>query len=257
MGGGSNLLVADEGVEECVLCFRSDVPDISIDGNHLSVAASTSLDDVARIAAAEGREGIGFAAGIPGTVGGGICGNAGAFGKALGGIVDRVECLDRGGNIILLSGDELGFDYRSSAIQRAGFLIVRAWLRCFPGDKAKLLAEREEMLSIRKAKHPDWKQISTAGSFFKNLPPEKSGGMRIAAGLLLDAVGAKSMFVGRARVFEKHANILIAEKGAKARDVRELAIDLAKAVYVRFGYALEPEVQMWGFESRWPEFDSA
>ena len=254
MGGGSNLLVADEGIEEAVLCFRSDKPAISVESESISAMASTSLDEIARMAAHEGWEGLGFASGIPGTLGGAICGNAGAFGKSMGQVVERIECLDRYGRAVVLSGDELGFEYRASSIQNMGLVIVRAWLRLCPGDRDKLLAERDEILAARRSKHPDWKQVPTAGSFFKNLPPASAGGMRRAAGLFLDAIGARQMSFGRARVFEKHANILIAERGAKAGDVRDLAIKMAKAVYDRFGFALEPEVQMWGFAHNWPDF---
>ena len=246
LGGGSNVLVADEGISEAVLRIFSELPDCRLEGDTISVSAGVALDAVSQFAAEEGRMGLAFASGIPGTVGGGICGNAGAFGSQLGDVVERVEVLTREGATKVLRREELVFGYRCSSLQQTGDVVVRAWFRIGTGDRERECAEREEMLAMRREKHPDWRVLPTAGSFFKNLPPEGVGGHRRAAGKFLEDVGAKAMREGGAYVFEKHANIVIAGPGAKARDVAKLTTRMASAVQKKFGFALEPEVRFWG-----------
>lgn len=246
LGGGSNVLVADEGIPEAVLRVCTELPDCRLEGDTMLVSAGVALDAVSQFAAEEGRTGLGFASGIPGTVGGGICGNAGAFGSQLGDVVDRVEVLTRAGMTRVLPREDLVFGYRCSSLQQTGDVVVRAWLCVGAGDRAQERAEREKILAMRREKHPDWRVLPTAGSFFKNLPPEEAGGHRRAAGRFLDEAGAKAMREGGAYVFEKHANIVMAGPGATARDVILLTSRMASAVQAKFGFALEPEVQVWG-----------
>ncbi len=246
MGGGSNLLVADAGIPEAVLRIFSAVPDCRTEDGGIVVSAGTALDDLARFAAAEGRSGLGFASGIPGTVGGGLCGNAGAFGSQLGDVLERVEVLTRAGTARTWRREELEFGYRCSSLQQTGDVVTRAWFRAPAGDPARLGAEREGVLAERREKHPDWRTMPTAGSFFKNLPPEVAGGRRRAAGKYLEEAGAKTMREGGAKVFEKHANIVVAGAGATTRDVLTLTARMAAAVRARFGFELEPEVRFWG-----------
>ena len=246
MGGGSNLLVAEAGIPEAVLRIYSGLPECRREDGLLSASAGTALDGLARFAAEEGQAGLGFASGIPGTVGGGICGNAGAFGAALGDVLERVEVLTRAGEKKRLPREELEFGYRSSSLQSTGEVVVRAWFRVAAGDQERLRAEREEILAMRRAKHPDWRVLPTAGSFFKNLPPETAGGPRRAAGKFLEEAGAKSMREGGAHVFAKHANIVIAGPGATAKDVATLTARMAAAVKEKFGLELAPEVRFWG-----------
>lgn len=246
MGGGSNLLVADSGIPESVLRIAAETPDCRLDATGLlEVSAASALDAVAAFAAECGQGGLGFASGIPGTVGGGLCGNAGAFGRQLGDMLDRVEILTPAGELRQLPRAALEFGYRSSALPRMGAVVVRAWFRTEAGDRAALRAEREEIRALRREKHPDWRVEPTAGSFFKNLPPANPGEPRRAAGRFLEQAGAKTMREGGAYVFAKHANIVIAGPGATARDVVALTTRMAAAVRERFGIALEPEVRHW------------
>ena len=240
------MLVADAGIPEAVLRIFSPVPDCRTEAGGIVVSAGTALDDLARFAAAEGRSGLGFAAGIPGTVGGGLCGNAGAFGSQLGDVLERVEVLTRAGTARTWRREELEFGYRCSSLQQTGDVVTRAWFRAPAGDPARLGAEREGVLAERRENHPDWRTMPTAGSFFKNLPPEVAGGRRRAAGKYLEEAGAKTMREGGAKVFEKHANIVIAGPGATATDVARLAARMADAVKMQFGFELEPEVRFWG-----------
>ena len=246
MGGGSNLLVADAGVPEAVLRIFSGVPDVRLEAGQICVSAGTALDALSRFAAQEGLAGLGFASGIPGTVGGGICGNAGAFGAALGDVLDRIEVLSRTGDMKTLPRSALEFGYRSSSLQQSGDVVVRAWFRTAADDPKRLQAEREDLLRQRRDKHPDWREQPTAGSFFKNLPPATPEGRRRAAGKYLEMAGAKAMREGGAYVFAKHANIVIAGPGSTARDVAMLAARMAAAVKTQFGFDLEPEVRFWG-----------
>lgn len=247
MGGGSNLLVADEGIEEAVLRVVSEDCDavITADGV-LSVSGGASLDAVAALAADEGWGGLGFASGIPGTVGGGLHGNAGAFGAALGDVLIALEVIDATGTIRTLQRSDVMFLYRRSSLQDTCLVISRAWFQLQRMPEAQLQQEREHILAMRREKHPDWRVLATGGSFFKNLPPANPDEHRQAAGRFLEAVGAKSMRVGGAYVFEKHANIVMAEPGAAARDVLALSQQMAAAVKARFGVELEREVKVWG-----------
>lgn len=246
MGGGSNVLVADAGIPEAVLRIHTGVPDCRIEGERICISAGTALDELSRVAAREGRTGLGFASGIPGTLGGGICGNAGAFGAQLGDVLESVEVLTRAGETKVIPRAALAFGYRCSSLQETGEIILRAWFRTVPGDSGELRAQRAEILAVRREKHPDWRELPTAGSFFKNLPPEKPGEHRRAAGKFLEEAGAKAMRAGGAYVFPKHANIVIAGPGAKARDVAALTDRMAAAVREQFGFELEPEVRFWG-----------
>ena len=246
MGGGSNLLVADAGIPEAVLRIHEGLPRCRREDGLICISAGTALDELSRFAAQEGLAGLGFASGIPGTVGGGICGNAGAFGAQLADVLEKVDVLTRAGESRTIPREALEFDYRSSSLQRTGEIVTRAWFRTQAGDRSALKAQREDVLAQRREKHPDWRALPTAGSFFKNLPPAVAGGHRRAAGKFLEEAGAKSMREGAAYVFEKHANIVIAGPGATARDVARLAARMAAAVQERFGFKLEPEVRFWG-----------
>ena len=246
MGGGANLLVADAGIPEAVLRIHEGLPRCRREDGLICISAGTALDELSRFAAQEGLAGLGFASGIPGTVGGGICGNAGAFGAQLADVLEKVDVLTRAGESRTIPREALEFDYRSSSLQRTGEIVTRAWFRTQAGDRSALKAQREDVLAQRREKHPDWRALPTAGSFFKNLPPAVAGGHRRAAGKFLEEAGAKSMREGAAYVFEKHANIVIAGPGATARDVARLAARMAAAVQERFGFELEPEVRFWG-----------
>jgi UDP-N-acetylmuramate dehydrogenase len=248
IGGGSNLLVHDRGVEGVVVRYAAPVPRIDRRGNLLDVCGSTALDDLARIAAESGWAGLEFASGIPGTVAGAVVGNAGAFGKQIGDLVASVDLLDRDGRSRVAAAGELGFAYRRSALQEGEAIVAAVRLRIAEGDRAALAAERDRVLALRREKHPDWRTIPSAGSFFKNIEPTSAAGRRQAAGWFLDQAGAKEMRVGGARVFEKHANIIVKDSpDCTAEDVDRLSQRMAEAVERRFGLRLVLEVRRVGF----------
>jgi UDP-N-acetylmuramate dehydrogenase len=246
IGGGSNLVVSDEGVACYVLRYFSDVPFIQREGNEILVTGSTLLNQLARYAAENGLEGINCCTGIPGTVGGAIVGNAGAFGRQIGDVVKFISVIAKNGDERKLKWNECGFAYRTSDLKRTNDIVVSVSLSLEPGDRSALLNERDEILKIRREKHPDLKTHPCAGSFFRNIEPTSKAGMRQAAGWFLDEAGAKQLTVGGARVFEKHANIIVKADGCRSQDVYELSVRMQQLVRDKFDLELVREVRFVG-----------
>jgi len=246
IGGGSNLLISDEGLNHVVVRYREEKPDIVRDGDQVVVSAGTLLDDLARVAAEWGLDGLVMCSGIPGTVGGAIAGNAGAFGQQIGDRIISVEVIDQSGNVKTRLPSELGFSYRRSSIPQQGDVLVSAQISLEKAKADDLLKRRQEILELRASKHPDWHSVPTAGSFFKNIEPTSKADRRQAAGWYLEQAGALNMRIGGARTFPRHANIVIAEPGCTAMDVKKLTDEMAIAVKEKFGLVLEREVKMMG-----------
>jgi UDP-N-acetylmuramate dehydrogenase len=246
IGGGSNLLVADAGLPVAVIRYHSAQPIIEHTRGILAVSGSTQLDDVAAFAARASLGGVELFSGIPGTLGGAIAGNAGAFGKQIGDVVEEVTLMDRAGRLRHAGHAELRFAYRSSALHPGGEIVVAARLRLPPGDAAALAHQRNECLMIRRQKHPDWHVTPTAGSFFRNVAPTSAAGRRQAAGWFLEQAGALEMRINGARPFEKHANIIVRDGECSAQDVLDLSRQMAAAVAHKFNLQLEREVCLLG-----------
>ena len=246
IGGGSNLVVADEGVPCYVVRYLNETPLIECDGTDIAVSGSTLLDQLARYAADKGLEGLNCCTGIPGTVGGAVAGNAGAFGKQIGDVVKFISVLSADGIEKELKRDDCGFAYRHSDLKRTGDIVVSVRLALKAGDRIALLKERDEILDIRRAKHPDLAVHPCAGSFFRNIEPTSKAGKRQAAGWFLDEAGAKCLTVGGARIFEKHANIIVKAEGCRAQDVYELSGHMQRLVKDKFGLNLVREVRFVG-----------
>lgn len=250
LGSGTNILASDAGLPgEAVLRFAgADAFPLARDGDLWTFSAAAKLDDVARFAVENAFAGMTELSGIPGTLGGAAAGNAGAYGVSLGDLVAGAEVLESDGALRKVGADAFAYDYRKSAFQDGTRLLAAVVLRLRPSPDGKgERARREEILAERAGKHPRLPFARTAGSFFRNLPPETPGGRRRAAGALLEAAGAKSMRVGGAAVFEKHANILVADRAdATAEDVARLAEKLRQAVKEKFSVTLAAEVRYWG-----------
>ncbi len=246
LGGGSNLLVSDAGLTSPVVRYVSTRPEIYFDGTAVRVSAGTLLDDLARITAERGLDGMVMCSGIPGTVGGAVAGNAGAFGEQIGDRVVVVQTMDRRGHKRERVPSGLAFAYRRSALAGLDEVIVSVRLQLDAGDREKLLARRAGILALRASKHPDWRVVPTAGSFFKNIEPTSKADRRQAAGWFLEQAGALRMSVGSARTFERHANIIVSGPGGRSRDVARLSEMMAGAVEEKFGLRLEREVKMLG-----------
>lgn len=240
VGGGSNLLVPDEGYDGVVLLMRA--ARVQIVEHDLEAEAGADLGRLVSASAWAGLGDLTFATGIPGTIGGAVVGNAGAWGRAIGECVASVRVLRaRTLEAAELSRDALGFDYRSSVLQTTGDLVLSVRLALQPADRRVLLRQIDDLQAQRAQRLPDQ---PCAGSFFRNLPPARPGEPREPAGRLLEAVGAKGLRVGDAAVSERHANVLVNLGHARCRDVLALAEELERRVAEKFGVRLVREVRL-------------
>jgi UDP-N-acetylmuramate dehydrogenase len=247
VGQGSNLLVSDAGIDSVVLRYcAEDAPDVRFDDDRVRVSGNTLLDDLVRLIIERGMGDLSFCSGIPGTVGGAIAGNAGAFGRQIGDVVESVQLLEGNGRLREVGADELGFGYRSSILKETAGIVLDAVLKLQPEDARIMEKERNRIMELRRTKHPDWRTMPCAGSIFRNIEPTSAAERRQAAGWFLEEAGAKNFRVGGARLFDKHANIIIAEAGATARDVFDLTKMMIAAVQEKFGFELKREVKLLG-----------
>ena len=246
IGQGANLVVADKGIDQVVIRFCSETPTIKGSGNRVTVSGDTLLDDLALFTIETEAGDLSYCTGIPGTVGGGIAGNAGAFGRQMGDHLISVELLGLDGKVRTVLHDELKFAYRHSKLKETGEIVLSATFDLPSADLAAVRAERERILEFRREHHPDWHKEPCAGSVFRNIEPTSAVERRQAAGRFLEEAGAKTMHVGGARLYEKHANIIVADSGCTAQDVWELSEKMATAVKDKFGIELVREVRFLG-----------
>ncbi|MGQ9708237.1 MAG: UDP-N-acetylmuramate dehydrogenase [bacterium] len=229
LGRGTNVLISDQGLRGIVVKLTGEFNSIQIRGNRIIAGAAALLDTIAETAEACGLAGADFLAGIPGTIGGALLTNAGAFGKSVGSILERVETMDVGGKVILLNKTELRDEYRQAVIP-PGFWAIRVVLCLVPGQGRAVQLVREE----RWSRHP---KEPSAGSFFKN-PPEGP------AGRLIEQCGLKGISIGGAAVSEKHANFIVNKGNARFVDVYELGQVVKATVEEKTGIELTEEVRM-------------
>jgi UDP-N-acetylmuramate dehydrogenase len=235
LGGGTNLLVADAGIRGVVL--ENGWSDVEVRGTVLDAASGTPLAHVAAVAARHGIIGLEWMATVPGTVGGAVHGNAGAFGSDTAGAVLDVRLIDLNGDVWNARADELGYAYRTSTLQLTPVVCVRARFHGEPGDRPTAVRRIKEMANERIAKQP-LAQPNT-GSIFRNPPGDH-------AGRLIEAAGLKGSRVGDAVVSEKHANFIVNTGNATAIEVRALMKRCQAAVKAEFGVELVPEVELVG-----------
>jgi len=240
LGEGSNVFVADEGVVGLILVNRCNFAP-RFEGEIVEACGGMNWHDLVETCTRAGLSGLEFGAGIPGSVGGAIYGNAGAFGQAIAERLCSVRLVNRRGEIEERPRSAMRFAYRDSELKETGEIVLAAWLQLAPGDAEAGLAEIARTLALRAEKHPH-EDARTAGSYFKNVLPVSSAPRRQAAGYFLEQVGGKQLRVGDAGMFEKHANILINYGAARASDVLALTGELARRVQQRFGIALVAEV---------------
>ncbi len=235
LGGGSNVLVGDSGFRGLVI--KNQCSEILTNGETITCQSGATLQHVVDAAAESSLSGLEFAVGIPGTVGGAVRGNAGAFGKGIGEVLSAAVILTQDGEVHQVDRDYLEFDYRESRLKRTSDVVLSASLRLSRQDRKDIKQRTESHLSRRKESIP-W-QSKSAGCFFKNVDGPQG---RISAGLLLDQIGAKGMREGNARVSAEHANFLINAGSAKASQVRRLAQRLKVKVRQKFDIELQEEV---------------
>jgi len=245
IGEGSNILVPDEGIDAAVIAFHSDTPPSIDKQERVIVSGGTSLNELVYFCASQGYSGFETLAGIPGTVGGAIAGNAGAYGSTISDYLQSVRLLTPDGSSKNVSADQLAFEYRTSRLRSSSEIVLQATFQPKRGQCTSLISVIEETLIDRHGKHPNYRHYPTVGSFFKNLPPLPGTSRRRAAGKLLEEVGAKNLRKGDAGLWHAHANIVINYGRASAGDVKSLTDEMSRLVHERFGIALEPEITIF------------
>lgn len=233
LGNGSNLLVSDEGFAGVVVEICDKMNDIRVEDTRLVVQAGALMSKVAKVAYENGLTGFEFAAGIPGTIGGGIVMNAGAYGGELKHVVTSVKLLDETGKLVEVSCENMEFGYRTSIVKKRPLIVVEVTLQLQPGDKAAIKERMDDLAFRRRDKQP--LECPSAGSTFKR--PEG-----YFAGELIMKAGLRGYRVGGAQVSEKHCGFVINAGDATAGDVLELMEHVKKTVKDTFGVELEPEV---------------
>ncbi len=233
VGKGSNLLVSDEGVRGVILSTEN-AEKASVDGTRMTAEAGISLAKLARLAKQASLTGLEFAAGIPGSLGGAVTMNAGAYGGEMKDVLTGATVLASDGTVHRLSVEELDLGYRTSRIQTGGLIVLEAELRLREGDPEAVQARMDELAYQRRSKQP--LEYPSAGSMFK-----RPAGY--FAGKLIDDAGLRGFAVGGAQVSEKHCGFVVNRGGATARDVLTLCDEVSRTVYEKFGVRLEREVR--------------
>ncbi len=237
LGGGSNIVVADEGVRGLVVSLRRACSDVAFDGVLVRAGAGVMLPALAREAAAHDLGGLEFAIGIPGCLGGALQSNAGiGDGRNVGQLIEAVDVLE-GAERRTLPRTELTFDYRTSSLRGSGLLVLGATLRLTPRARAEIEQEMQRLLGARQATQPTAEP--NAGSMFRNPPGD-------AAGRVIEAAGARGLAVGAARVSPLHANFIVHDGNARASDIAALMALVQERVRQHLGIELVPEVEWWG-----------
>lgn len=237
IGNGSNLLVGDKGIRGVVIEMTEPMGNIEVHGTRITAQAGAMLSKIANTAASNGLGGMEFAAGIPGSVGGAVVMNAGAYGGEMKDIIERVYVLDENGAQLELDRDALDLGYRHSCIPEKKYIVTKVVLELVPRDEAEIRSEMKELNEKRAEKQP--LQYPSAGSTFKR--PEGY----FAGKLIMDA-GLRGYQVGGAQVSEKHCGFVINKGDATAADICQLMRDVSDKVQAQFGVVLEPEVKMIG-----------
>ena len=237
MGNGSNLLFTDKGYDGVVVQIGSKFADITVEGNQITAQSGALLSKVANVAWENGLGGMEFASGIPGSLGGAVVMNAGAYGGEMKDIVVLSRCVGESGNVLEIENHE--FSYRHSIFSDKNLLVLSTVLKLEPKNKDEIRAQMNELNKRRKDKQP--LEYPSAGSTFKR--PEG-----YFAGKLVEDAGLKGYSVGGAMVSEKHAGFVINYDNATATDILNLMEYIKSEVYMRFGVELEPEVKIVGKE---------
>ena len=241
LGNGSNLLVPDKGFPGLVIHFGGDFAGITLKGSRVYAQCGVSMKVLSTFAADNGLKGLAFAAGIPGSLGGALLMNAGAYGGEMSQVVESVECVDKSGHHFILTREEARLSYRHSRMMEEKLLILGATLQLEAGEKAQIYEEMAAYQTLRRDKQP--LTYPSVGSFFKRPPG-------YFAGALIEQAGLKGLTIGGAQVSKKHAGFLINIGGATTQDFLDLKAEVQRRVMERFGVSLEPEVSIIGDESR-------
>ena len=237
LGAGTNVLAPDDGMGGIVICLKDYFSGMEqLECNRIRVAAGVTMTRAAVFAANLGLSGMEFAHGIPGTVGGGIYMNAGAYGGELKDICESVDVMDPEGNLRTLTAEQMGFSYRHSVLEEESGIVVGAVFKLEPKASEEIKARMKELQTKRSASQP--LDLPSAGSAFKR----PVGGYAAA---LIDEAGLKGYTVGGAAISTKHAGFAVNIGGATAQDVQDLLEQVSDIVFEKFGIRLEAEVRIW------------
>lgn len=237
LGAGTNVLAPDEGMDTLVICLKDCMNGMEhLDHTHIRVAAGVTMTRAAVFAARLGLSGLEFAHGIPGTVGGGIYMNAGAYGGEICQVCTQVEIMDRKGNIGTLSGEQMKFSYRHSVLEETGDIVLSGVFALTPAPEEEIRGKMQELMKKRSASQP--LDLPSAGSAFKR----PVGGYAAA---LIDQAGLRGFQIGDAAISRKHAGFAVNLGCATADDVKKLLQNVSNIVFEKSGIRLEPEVRIW------------
>lgn len=237
VGNGSNILVGDKGYAGVIINIGQDFDSITIDGNLVTAMAGARMTAVAKKAAEASLTGLEFAAGIPGTIGGGVMMNAGAYDGEMKQVVKTVSVLDLEGNELHLDNDTMEFGYRTSVLKRTKHIVTEVVFELQPGKREEIIRKMEDFNQRRRDKQP--LEYPSAGSTFKR--PEGN-----FAGKLIMEAGLAGYRIGGASVSSKHCGFIINDNNATSMEIKQLIDYVADIVYEKAGIKLEPEVIFLG-----------
>ena len=237
LGAGTNVLAPDEGMKGLIICLKDCLDGMErVDGTSIRVMAGVTMARAAVFAASQVLSGLEFAHGIPGTIGGGVYMNAGAYGGELGSLCREVELMDREGKTHVLTHEQMDFSYRHSCLEETDWIVVSALLSLVPGKEETIRARMKELQAKRLASQP--LNYPSAGSAFKR----PQGGYAAA---LIDQAGLKGFRVGDAAISEKHGGFAVNLGKATAEDMKTLLKEVSEKVEAQSGIHLEPEIRVW------------
>ena len=237
LGAGTNVLAPDEGMKGLIICLKDCLDGMErVGGTYIRVMAGVTMARAAVFAASQGLSGLEFAHGIPGTIGGGVYMNAGAYGGELGSLCREVELMDREGKTHVLTHEQMDFSYRHSCLEETDWIVVSALLSLEPGKEETIRARMKELQAKRLASQP--LNYPSAGSAFKR----PQGGYAAA---LIDQAGLKGFRVGDAAISEKHGGFAVNLGKATAEDMKTLLKEVSEKVEAQSGIHLEPEIRVW------------
>ena len=237
LGAGTNVLAPDEGLRGLVICLKDCLDGMEqLDDTHIRVSAGVTMARAAVFAANLGLSGLEFAHGIPGTVGGGVYMNAGAYGGEICQVAETVEVMDLNGNLSTRTCEQMQFSYRHSILEDEGGIVTGVVFRLTKGDSETIREKMKELIGKRTASQP--LDLPSAGSAFKR----PVGGYAAA---LIDQAGLKGYQVGGAAISTKHAGFAVNLGGATAEDVKQLLHEVSDRVYEKSGIRIEPEIRIW------------
>ena len=237
LGRGTNLLVRDKGIRGVVIKIDQPLGNLQIEDQRVTVGAGMALGELSRQAGVRGLAGLEFAVGIPGSVGGAVCMNAGAYDGEMKNVIKEVRAIAENGEVLRLSAEQMQFGYRSSIMQNSKMVILEAVLELLPDDPAAIKQRMDDFTERREARQP--LDLPSAGSVFKRPAGHYVGPM-------LQELGLKGFSVNDAQVSEKHAGFIVNRGQAKAADVLELIAIIQETVRNQYGVELIPEIKIIG-----------